>query len=105
VTSWIRAAGLSREFRPCSTTAAAAGKRADRIAARLAHTVVKPLVAGAARLTFALDDTPTGRYGRHVQGAGVHHNPCSGPAGNPFVYGHVWVVLGLLAGHPHGQDR
>jgi hypothetical protein len=59
---------------------------------------------GAARLTFALDDTPTERYGRHVQGAGVHHNPCPGPAGSPFVYGHVWVVLGLLAAHPAWGD-
>jgi hypothetical protein len=100
VTSWIRAAGLSNEFRPCYTTVSAAGKRTELIAAHLAHGVVKPLVAGAARLTFALDDTPTERYGPHVQGAGVHHNPCPGPAGSPFVYGHVWVVLGLLAVHP-----
>jgi hypothetical protein len=100
VTSWIRAAGLSGEYRPCYTTIAAAGKRSDSIAARLLHAVVKPLLANAARLTFALDDTPTERYGRKVQGAGVHHNPTPGPAGSPFVYGHVWVVLGLLACHP-----
>jgi hypothetical protein len=48
----------------------AAGTRADRIAARLAHAVVKSLVAGAARLTVVVDDTPTERYGRHVQGPG-----------------------------------
>ena len=100
VTSWIRAAGLSGEYRPCDTTLAAAGKRTDLAAAHLAHEVVKPLVAGADRLTFAIDDTPTPRCGRHVQGAGVHHNPTPGPAGGPFVYGHVWVVLGLLAAHP-----
>jgi hypothetical protein len=100
VTSWIRAAGLSDDYRPCYTTVAAAGKKSDLIAAHLAHGVVKPLVAGADRLTFAIDDTPTERYGRHVQGAGVHHNPTPGPAGGPFVYGHVWVVLGLLAAHP-----
>jgi SRSO17 transposase len=100
VTSWIRAAGLSAEFRPCYTTVSAAGKRADLTAAHLAHEVVQPLMEGADRLTFALDDTPTERYGRHVQGAGVHHNPAPGPAGSPFVYGHVWVVLGLLARHP-----
>src|SRR5262245_65635670 len=70
------------------------------MAAHLAHEAIKPLVAGAERLTFALDDTPTERYGRHVQGAGVHHNPTPGPAGSPYVYGHVWVVLGLLATHP-----
>src|SRR6187549_3214740 len=69
VTSWIRAAGLSSEYRLCYAPVAAAGTRADAIAARLAHTVVKPLVATAPRLTFAIDDTPTERYGRHVQGA------------------------------------
>lgn len=99
VTSWIRAAGLSGEYHPCYTTVAAAGKRTDLIAAHLAHEVVKPLVAGADRLTFAIDDTPTERYGRQVQGAGVHHNPTPGPAGSEFVYGHVWVVLGLLVRH------
>src|SRR6185369_1068770 len=100
VTSWIRAAGLGDQFRPCYTTVAAAGKRADLIAAHLVHEVVRPLVADAGRLLFAIDDTPTQRYGRHVQGAGVHHNPTPGPAGSPYVYGHVWVVLGLLACHP-----
>lgn len=100
VTSWIRAAGLSGEYRRCYTTVSAAGKRTDLVAARLAHRVVKPLLAGVGRLVFAIDDTPTERYGPCVQGAGVHHNPCPGPANSPFVYGHVWVVLGLLACHP-----
>lgn len=100
VTSWIRAAGLGPEFRPCYTTVAAAGKRADGVAARLVYEVVKPLLAGMSRLVLALDDTPTPRYGPHVQGAGVHHNPTPGPAGGPFVYGHVWVVLGVLVAHP-----
>jgi hypothetical protein len=100
VTSGIRAAGLSGEYRTCYTTAAAAGRRADSVAARRVHRVVKPLVASAGRLTLALDDTPTERSGPRVRGAGVHHNPTPGPAGSPFVYGHVWVVLGLLAAHP-----
>lgn len=91
---------MSPEYRRCYTAVAAAGTRTDLIAAHLAREVVKPLVAGAERLTFALDDTPTERAGRRVQGAGVHHNPTPGPAGGPFVYGHVWVVLGLLVAHP-----
>ena len=62
-------------------------------------TLVRPLLKGATRLTLALDDTPTKRYGPHVQGAGVHHNPTPGPAGSPYVYGHVFVVLGLLVTH------
>jgi hypothetical protein len=96
VTSWIRAVGLGAQYRPCYTTVAAAGKEADDVAARLALDVVRPMVADASRITLALDDTPTPRYGPHVQGAGVHHNPTPGPAGSPYVYGHVFVVLGLL---------
>src|SRR4051794_25200372 len=99
VTSWIKAAKLSGRYQSCYIAVAAAGRRADRIARRLLTEVVRPLLAGATRLTLALDDTPTKRYGPHVQGAGVHHNPTPGPAGSPYVYGHVFVVLGLLVTH------
>src|SRR3954447_15183403 len=100
VTSWIRAAKLSGQDQPCYIAVAAAGKRADRIARRLLTEVIRPLLKGASRLTLALDDTPTKRYGPHVQGAGVHHNPTPGPSGSPYVYGHVFVVLALLVAHP-----
>jgi hypothetical protein len=100
VTTWIRAAGLSDHFQNCYTAVAAAGKKSATIAAYLVLWVVEPLLAGVERLTVALDDTPTQRYGPHVQGAGVHHNPTPGPAGTPYVYGHVFVVLGLLVTHP-----
>ena len=99
VTSWIRAAGLSDHFQHCYTAVAAAGKKAETIAAYLVLTVIEPLLNGVERLTIALDDTPTERYGPHVQGAGIHHNPTPGPAGSPYVYGHVFVVLGLLLTH------
>ena len=54
VTSWIRAAKLSDQFRPCYTAVAAAGKRANRIAARLVIEVVKPVVSRAERLTLVV---------------------------------------------------
>lgn len=99
VTSWIRAAGLSTQFRSCYIAVAAAGKTADKISTQLLKTVITPLVKHSQRLTLALDDTPTQRYGSHIQGAGIHHNPTPGPAGSPHVYGHVFVVLGLLVKH------
>jgi hypothetical protein len=100
VTTWIRAAKLSDRFQSCYIAVAAAGKKTDIIARRLLIEVVRPLLKGATRLTLALDDTPTKRYGPHVQGAGIHHNPTPGPAGSPYVYGHVFVVLALLVAHP-----
>jgi SRSO17 transposase len=102
VSCWIRAAGLSNQYRRCYATAAAIGRRTERVAMCLLLELIKPLVADVSRLVLALDDTPTQRYGPKVQGAGVHHNPTPGPAGSPFVYGHVWVVLGLLVAHPLG---
>jgi hypothetical protein len=41
VTSWIRAAGLSADYKPVYTAVAAAGKPADAIAARLAWQVLR----------------------------------------------------------------
>jgi hypothetical protein len=100
VTTWIRSAKLGDQFQSCYIAVASAGKRTDIIARRLLLEVIRPLLKGATRLTLALDDTPTKRYGPHVQGAGMHHNPTPGPAGSPYVYGHVFVVLALLVAHP-----
>lgn len=102
VTSWFRAAGITTDFRRAYSALWAAGRRAADLAARLLCGTLKPLMAQAPgdHLLFALDDTPTARYGPCVQGAGVHHNPSPGPAGEKFVYGHVWVTLAWLAHHP-----
>jgi DDE superfamily endonuclease len=102
VTSWFRAAGISTDFRCAYSALWAAGRRVDALSCRLLCLVLKPLMrrAGEGPLRFAIDDTPTARYGPCVQGAGVHHNPAPGPAGEKFVYGHVWVCLAWLARHP-----
>jgi hypothetical protein len=89
VTTWIRAAKLSDQFRPCDAAVAAAGERADRIAGRVLTDMVWPLVKGTTRLTLALDDTPTRRSGRQVQGAGTPHDPapdCGPRADDPPAF-------------------
>src|SRR5262249_24623485 len=74
----------------------------EALACRLLCAAVTPLMRRAPgdHLLFAIDDTPTARYGRHVQGAGIHHNPSPGPAGEKFVYGHVWVTVSWVVRHP-----
>src|SRR5947209_4108911 len=102
VTSWFRAAGITDDFRRAYAALWAAGRRAEGLAFRLVRGTLAPLLALAPgeHLLVALDDTPTARYGPCVQGAGVHHNPSPGPAGEPFVYGHVWVTLAWVVRHP-----
>jgi hypothetical protein len=99
VASWLRAADLGKDFRQYYYFLGSLGPRAGVIAALLLRLVVGVIVPGE-RLLFGLDDTPTKRYGPHVEGAGVHHNPTPGPAGQKFLYGHVWVTLALLVRHP-----
>jgi hypothetical protein len=102
VTSWFRAAGITDEFRPAYGALWAAGRRAQALAYRLLGCALLPLMRALPgdHLQFAIDDTPTARYGPCVQGAGIHHNPTPGPAGKKYVYGHIWVTLAWLARHP-----
>ncbi|WP_422929165.1 transposase [Singulisphaera sp. PoT] len=87
VTSRIRSAKLGARFPSCYTAVAAAGKWSDRIARQLLAEVVTPLIGGAESLTLAPDDTPTKRYGPHVHGTGVHHNPAPGRPALPTSTG------------------
>src|SRR5438105_6992842 len=103
VTSWFRAAGIADDFRPAYATVCAVGGKATAIAVSALY-AVQP-VLGSGRLTVAIDDTPTARYGPCVEGAGIHHNPSPGPAGEKYVYGHVWVTLAALAPHPDCGTR
>jgi hypothetical protein len=97
VTSWFRAAGITAEFRQGYVTVCAVGRSAQDIAISTVL-AVKPLLPRK-RLLLAIDDTHTSRYGPHVEGCGIHHDPCPGPAGGKYIYGHVWVTLAALAGH------
>ena len=98
VTSWFRAAAITDDFRPAYTTVCAVGRHVPHMAVST-FLAVKPLLSRP-RLTVAIDDTPTPRYGPQVEGAGIHHNPSPGPAGEKYVYGHVWVTLAALAKRP-----
>jgi hypothetical protein len=98
VTSWFRAAGITVEFRCAYSTVHAVGRCHQDMAFTVLQ-AVRPLLEPAC-LRVAIDDTPTARYGPCVEGAGIHHNPSPGPAGEKHVYGHVWVTLAGLAKHP-----
>jgi hypothetical protein len=94
-TSWFLAAAIGDRFRSFYYFLDAVGRKAAEIAAVLLRLVLDRIDTGQ-RLVFALDDTPTNRYGPKVQGAGIHHNPTPGPAGAKFLYGQSWVVLSRI---------
>ena len=61
------------------------GRKSLPIAAALLRILLRKVVPGDAPgtpLVFAIDDSPTKRYGPRP-GSGKHHNPTPGPAGSP----------------------
>jgi len=98
VTSWLRAGELSDDYQGYYYFLGALGRKVKSLAGSLLWLAVQVIHPGE-RLLFAIDDTPTKRYGPHVEGAGIHHNPTPGPAEQKFVYGHVWVTLSWVVRH------
>ena len=98
VTAWLRAVGISDDFADYYYFLQPLGRKSKTLALRLLALLLEKLPTGE-RLLLAVDDTPTKRYGPHVQGAGVHHNPAPGPADQKFLYGHIWVTISLVLRH------
>src|SRR5262245_3691153 len=99
VACWLRAAGLRQGFPGYYYFLGSLGQRTQAIAGSLLRLALGVVGVGD-RLLFALDDTPTPRYGPQVQGAGIHHNPTPGPTDQKFLYGHLWVTLAWVVRHP-----
>lgn len=99
VASWLRAGQLQDDYEGYYYFLGSLGRKTSSIAALLLRRAVDVIGVGD-RLLFALDDSPTKRYGPKVQGAGIHHNPTPGPADQRFLYGHIWVTLAWVVRHP-----
>jgi len=99
VAACLRAVGVAKDFRLYYYFLGRLGRAAEFIASLLLRRAAKVVDPGP-RVLLALDDTPTKRYGPQVEGAGIHHNPTPGPAGQKFLYGHLWVTLAWVVRHP-----
>lgn len=55
---------------------------------------------------LAVDDTLGRKTGRHIWGAGMHHDPLrSTPSRPAFSFGHSWVVLSIIVPLPFVSHR
>ena len=99
--AWFHTAGVKDDGDRFYEGLSSVGRRAEPLATAVASLVLRKFAPGlGGHLLVALDDSPTKRYGRQVEGAGVHHDPTPGPAGGEWLYGHNWVSLALLVNHP-----
>lgn len=99
VTTWLRAAGVSLDYQDYYYFLAALGRKTKPVATRLLALILRTLPLDD-RVLAVIDDTPTKRYGRMVEGADIHRNPTPGPADQKYLYGHIWVTLSLAVRHP-----
>jgi hypothetical protein len=99
--AWFVAGGVQDDWDRFYDCLIHVGRISAKLATAVLGLVVQKFAPGLSeRILLGLDDSPTARYGRHVEGAGVHHNPTPGPADGEWLYGHNWVSLAWLARHP-----
>ena len=97
---WFQAAGVGDDWDRFYELLGSVGKRSLTLMLPLLVWIVARFDPGPeGRWAMAIDDSPTKRFGRHVEGANVHRNPTAGPADGPWVYGHNWVTLAILQRH------
>lgn len=98
--NWFRAAGVQDDWDRFYELLSSLGKNMVSLMLPLAGAIVRRFDPGEGGYwKMAIDDSPTGRYGRCVEAANVHHNPTPGPADGPWLYGHNWVCLAMLIPH------
>ena len=99
--AWFVAAGVQDDWDRFYDCLISVGRTSGKLATAVLGLLVQKFAPGLGdRILLGMDDSPTSRYGRHVEGAGVHHNPTPGPADGKWLYGHSWVAVAWLATHP-----
>src|SRR6516162_10091950 len=73
----------------------------------LGHCVFHLLLPFCPQLLLgAVDDTLARKSGRHIWGAGMHHDPLRSTQARPFcAFGHNWVVFSLQLSFPFAPHK
>ena len=80
--SWFAAAGVQDDWDRFYDRLISVERKTQLLALPPLVAVVRKFAPDPeGHMIVAVDDSPTRRHGRHVEGAGVHHNPTAGPAG------------------------
>jgi len=99
--SWFRCAGVKDDWDRFYDLLASIGRDATSVMLPMLRFILTKFDPGEGGYwTLAVDDSPTKRFGPHVQAANIHHNPTPGPAGGEWLYGHNWVCFAMLLSHP-----
>lgn len=99
--SWFRCAGVKDDWDRFYELLQSIGKNTVSVMLPILMFIFKRFDPGEQNYwTLAVDDSPTKRFGPCVEAANIHHNPTPGPGDGDWLYGHNWVCLAVLVGHP-----
>jgi len=101
-TKWIHAAQMSDDFREIFYHMPNIGRKSQDLFDGILTFILEHLgdaIETASSIRMVIDDTPTKRYGKKIEGAGWHHNPTPGKTDAKLCFGHQqhrstrqWVV-------------
>ena len=103
VTQWLKAAQISDDFRQTFYHIPHVGRKRPEIFDEQLKRILEQLgsdIMASSKIRIVLDDSPTKRYGKKIEGAGYHHNPTPGRTNAKTCFGHSWVVAVLVVTHP-----
>lgn len=103
VTAWLQAAQIEDDFRQAFYHMPNVGRKSKILFDEILDEILKKLghvIATSEFIRIVLDDSPTKRYGRKIEGAGYHHNPTPGRTNAKTCFGHSWVVAVIVVTHP-----
>ena len=99
--SWFRCAGVKDDWDRFYELLQSIGKNGTSLMLPILMVILKKFDPGEGGYwTLAIDDSPTKRFGPYVEAANIHHNPTPGPGDGDWLYGHNWVCVAMLMGHP-----
>jgi hypothetical protein len=100
VTSWFKAAGIKKGFQEYYYFICVLGQRyIEAIADKLFEIILNVTSWNRKEITAIIDDSPTRRFGPHIEGAGKHHDQTSKPTDQKFLFGHIWVTMSIVINH------
>ena len=98
---WFRAADVKDDWCRFYDLLAAVGRNATSLVLPRVRLIFRRFDPGPDGCwTLAVDDSPTKRYGRHVEAANIYHNPTPGAGDGDWLYGHSCVCLAMIFSHP-----
>jgi SRSO17 transposase len=103
VTTWLQAAQIEDDFRQVFYHMPNIGRKSRELYDKITDIILERLrrvIETATYIRIVLDDSPTKRYGKKIEGAGWHHNPTPGRTNAKICFGHSWVVAVLVVAHP-----